>query len=377
MRSCAQPKRFEESTIPTDAELRILFLTRRYPPAVGGIETHCFELYTRLKDRCNVRLVALGRQSLLHLAWFIPYIFLTTLWALLHRRVDVVYFSDGVVCSLAPLLRPFSRARFVVTIYGLEMTYSNPIARNLMRWGARCCERVAVISQVTADITASSGVDPSRLDIIYVGIEPKLLPDAELLPLRQRFEETLGLRFGEDRIILNFGRQVRRKGLAAFLEQGMPLLEPDITLIIGGRGPEVPRLERLRSGLGLEDRVHILGHVDDGEASMLRQSADLFLFPNIQVAGDVEGFGMTQLEAMYAGTPVVAFAVDALVESVREGGYLVEAEDYQGYVDHIHGFYSLTEEQREAKRAEARDYVRRVYSWDETAHHYAEIFAGD
>ena len=343
---------------------------------MGGIETHCHELYTRLKDRYSIRLLALGRQSLLHLAWFMPYIFLVTLWQLLWRRIDVVYFSDGVVCSLAPLLRPLSKARFVVTIYGLEMTYGNPIARNLMRWGAQCCEQVAVISQITAEITASSGVDQDKLEIIYVGIEPTLLPDSELLPLRQKFEEARGLRFGENRIILNLSRQVRRKGLAAFLERGMPLLDADITLIIGGRGPEVTRLQRLRSELGLEDRVHILGPVDDNEAAMLRQSADLFLFPNIEVVGDVEGFGMAQLEAMYAGTPAVAFAVDALVESVREGGYLVEAEDYQGYVDRIHGYFSLAEEQREAKRAEARDYVRRVYSWNETADRYAEIFAG-
>ena len=54
---------------------RILFLARRYPPSVGGIQTHCYNLYHRLIEMCSVKLVALGRDSLLHLVWFVPYAF--------------------------------------------------------------------------------------------------------------------------------------------------------------------------------------------------------------------------------------------------------------------------------------------------------------
>ncbi len=324
-----------------------------------------------------MRLLALGLQSKLHLAWFLPYVFALAFFALLFRRVDVVYFSDGVVCSLAPLLRPLSGARFVVTIYGLEMTYGNRLARHLMLAGARCCQRVVVISKVTRDVTAGSGVDPNRIEIVYVGIEPDLLPEDLLLSLRRAFEERWGLRFGVDRVLLNVGRQVRRKGLAAFLENGMPLLDPEILVVIGGRGPETVRLEALRVELGLEERIRLLGPVSTQDLSMLRQSADLFLFPNIEVPGDMEGFGMAQLEAMYAGTPVVAFGVDAVVESVREGGYLVEAGDYPAFADCIHQYFSLGEQEQQEKRTEAREYVRRAYSWDETAARYAGIFAGD
>ena len=86
---------------------RILFLARRYPPTIGGIQTHCHALYTRLANQAQVRLVALGRQSLLHLIWFLPYCFAVAFWAVLGRRVDAVYFADGVAASLAPLLPSF------------------------------------------------------------------------------------------------------------------------------------------------------------------------------------------------------------------------------------------------------------------------------
>jgi glycosyltransferase involved in cell wall biosynthesis len=73
---------------------------------------------------------------------------------------------------------------------------------------------------------------------------------------------------------------------------------------------------------------------------------------------------------------VVAFAVDALVESVREGGYLIEPNEYPSFVDQIHRYYDLPEREREAKRAEARDYVRREYSWERTSARYLDLLEG-
>ena len=364
------------SAISPDRSPRILFLTRRYPPCLGGIELHCYELYTRLSARVPVRLVALRRQSKLHLLWFMPWVLAVSLWCLFQRRVDVVYFSDGVVASLAPVLRPFTRARFAVTVYGLEMTSGNRVARQLMRWGVRCCEQVAVISELTRDLTAQAGVCSPKLVLIYVGVEPLVLSPDQCASLRERFEREHGLCFGRDRVLLNCGRQVRRKGLAAFLAAGMPLLDPDIKLIIAGRGPEVNRLTRLREEMGLQDRVVILGPVEDEVVAMLRQSADLFLMPNIQVPGDVEGFGMAPLEAMFAGTPVVAFAVDALVESAREGGFLVPPDDYRAFVDRIHRFYAGSPADRQAAGDAAREYVQREYSWTKTAERYLDLFCG-
>ena len=201
---------------------RILFLARRYPPTIGGIQTHCHALYTRLVNQAQVHLVALGRQSLLHLTWFLPYCFVVALWAVLFRRVHAVYFADGVSASLAPLLRPLGPARFITTVYGLEMTYKNPLARALMHWGVRACDKVVVISENSRRITAASGVPETKLEIIYLGVEPlELTPDA-LETVRARFEKEHGLRFGQDRILLLFGRQVPRKGMVEFLEKGCP-----------------------------------------------------------------------------------------------------------------------------------------------------------
>jgi glycosyltransferase involved in cell wall biosynthesis len=297
-------------------------------------------------------------------------------WALLLRRVDTVYFSDGVVSALAPLLRPFSRARFMVTIYGLELTYRNGLARWLMRGGAHACDQVVVISEQTRALALQGGVPEAKLALIYPGIEPLMLDDERCQELRTAFEQEHSLSFGRDRVLLSFGRQVPRKGLAAFLEKGMPLLEPDIKLLIGGRGPELERLQRLCEEKGFYRRVFILGPVEEQVLAMLRQSADLFLMPNIHLPDNMEGFGIAPLECMYAGLPVVAFAVDALEESLRQGARLVSPGDYPAFVEQIHRYYTLSPQQREQLRQESRAYARGAYSWDRMADQYMETFRG-
>ena len=352
---------------------RILFLARRYPPSVGGIQTHCYNLYHRLIEMCSVKLVALGRDSLLHLIWFVPYAFLVSFFCVLFRRVDAIYFSDGVICSIAPFLRLFTRMRFVVTIYGLEMTYSNPIFSRMMRFGVSFCDKVSVISQITRDITIQAGVPAEKIEIIYLGIAPPSTPKAQREVLKARFEAEYGIQFGRDKIVLNFGRQVPRKGVAKFLECGVPLLDRDIKLIVSGSGPDAERIREIWEETGLYDRVLLL-YLSDEELGFIRGEADLFIMPNVPYPNDVEGFGITHLECMYDGTPVVAFAVDALTESVSKGGYLIPPNDYQAFVDRVHAFFELPATEREEIEREARDYVRSEFMWDKTAAEYFDLF---
>ena len=358
----------------TSNPTRILFLARRYPPSIGGIETHCYELHKRLKLRASVRLVALRRNSLLHLMWFLPYCLWTTFWAVVLRRVDVIYFADGVAGFIAPLVRPFGTARFCITIYGLEMTYKNRIARYLMQNGAKTCNEVVVISQNTKSITARSGISKSKLSIIHLGVEPRTYDTSKINTISQEFEKRHSISFKKDRLLFMFGRQVRRKGMAEFIEKGMPLLDPDIKLIIGGTGIEGKRIKAAIESNDLTDRILLMGSIPEDQLTMLRHRCDLFLMPNIQIHNDVEGFGQTQLECMYAGMPVVAFAVDALTESVKEGGYLIEPNNYPAFVSQIHAYYKLTQIERETIQETCRKYVRSNYSWNTATDQYLELF---
>ncbi len=356
--------------------MRILFVARRYPPSRGGAQTHAFKLFAYLSQRLPVIRVTLGRESILHLAWFLPWAWLRAALALLARRVDLVYFGDGVTASLARSLAPLrGRSRFSCTLFGLEMTFRNRWARALMRAGVRRCQGIAVISANSMRIAAEAwGVPEARMRLIHLGAEPAEVTPERDEELRRAFEAEHGVAFGRDRLLLNLGRMVPRKGVAQFVERGMPLLAADVRLLVVGDGPDAGRVRQAREGLDDPGRVLLLGVLDDDTCSMLRRHCDLFLMPNVATPGDVEGFGIAPLEAMYLGTPVVAFAVDALVEAVREGGWLVPAGDYQAFAGAVHAFYDLTPDERGAAGEEARRYCRREYSWETTSSRYLQLF---
>ena len=365
-----------ETSMTRASTTRILFLSRRYPPSMGGIQTHCYHMCTLLSKWVDVKLVALSRQHLIHLVWFVPYTYLASLFEVLFRKVDTIYFSDGVICCLATFLRPFTRARFIVTVYGLELTFSHWLFSKLMKWGITRCERVLVISQHTGRITAESGVPEEKIHLIYLGVEPGTLTPERHKIVKQNFEEQHGISFEKEKVLLNFGRQVRRKGLVPFLQKGFHLLNSDIRLIIGmgSTGEEIPKIKAESERYG--ERIILLDHLDDDTAAMLRAESDVFIMPNLAIATDAEGFGIAPLEAMYVGVLSVAFAVDALVESVNEWGYMVEPGDYQGFVDKIHEHLGLTPEERASRGSKASEYVRREYTWEKTAREYLEVFEG-
>ena len=356
--------------------LRVLFLARRYPPTRGGAQTHAYKLFTYLSARMPVTLVALRQASILHLAWYMPWALLRAAVALILRRVDIVYFQDGVAASLATALAPLrGQARFCCSLYGLEMTFGNRWAQALMKAGVRRCDGTAVISDNSIRIAEEAwGIPAARMRLIYLGAEPEELAPERDRALREAFETKYGIDFDRERVVLNLGRQVPRKGVAAFIEQGVDLLDPDITVLVVGGGPDADRIARGRAQLKTPDRVKILGILDDDVCSMLRRHCGLFLMPNVATPGDVEGYGIAPLEAMYFGTPVVAFSVDALVEAVREGGWLITPGDYQAFADAVHAFYSLSPEQRTLTGQQARDYCLREYGWDTTSARYAEFF---
>lgn len=352
---------------------RILFLARRFPPSLGGVQTFSYKLYEHASATRQVRLHALGREHLAHLSWFVPRAYIASLLELM-RGVDLVFFSDGVIASLAPYLRPFTQVPFATTIHGLELTYSGGLFSKLMHRGVMTCDRVCVVSQKTAELTEEAGVPGDRIRIAYNGIEPPVFEEDALTAERKRLEERLGITFGQNRVLLNIGRQIPRKGVAEFLEKGFKQLDDDIHFVICGGGPDHDRIQLAAIEQKATDRVHVLGHVDDITSSALRHYCDLFLMPNVRYPNDVEGYGIAPLEAMYDGLPVVAFAVDALVESCREGGYLVEEANYEAYVARIHDYLNASGSEKDAMREEARTYILREYAWASTGDTYLKIW---
>ena len=110
--------------------------------------------------------------------------------------------------------------------------------------------------------------------------------------------------------LLTTRRLEPRMGLEELLAALAAADHPGLTLAITGNGGQRASLESLAGALSVQDRVRFLGRVSEGELRALYGAADLFVLPTVAY----EGFGMSTVEALASGTPVLGTAVGATPE---------------------------------------------------------------
>ena len=170
--------------------------------------------------------------------------------------------------------------------------------------------------------------------------------------------------------VLFLGRfDEHRKGMAVLIDALPRLVEhfPGVQVLVVGRGDQ----DELRSKAGgLGGHLRFLGQVDDAAKASALRSADAYCAPH--TGG--ESFGIVLVEAMAAGTPVVASDLHAFRQVLRDGdaGRLVPVEDGAALAA---GLVAVLENDQLAKRyvAAGADAVRR-YDWSVVANQIMQVY---
>jgi glycosyltransferase involved in cell wall biosynthesis len=139
---------------------------------------------------------------------------------------------------------------------------------------------------------------------------------------------------------------------------------PDAHLLVGGKGGHLEKMKSLVRQLDLERNVTFLGFVPDEQLNTLYNQARCVVVPSI-----FEGFGITVIEAIAAGTRVVGTDVDGIREILLSGEYgrLVPYGKHQALAD------AIIAELNEPKRAGA---LRPEYQVEQFRNRYREVLEG-
>jgi glycosyltransferase involved in cell wall biosynthesis len=175
------------------------------------------------------------------------------------------------------------------------------------------------------------GADPDRISVVPGGVDERFRPEADPEPARA----ALGL---TRPYVLTVGSLIARKNVAALDETARRLAAEGIELVAAGGGrpqfaPETPRTSPT-APQGVHSPTfgapRMLGHVPDEHLPGLYAGARAFVLPSLY-----EGFGLTVLEAMACGTPVVASDRGALPEVLGDAGRLVDPLDRGAIADAV------------------------------------------
>ena len=209
------------------------------------------------------------------------------------------------------------------------------------------------------------GVDPGRVVVVPLGTDPsRFRPDVDPGLARAHF----GLE--EGRWLLTVARLTPHKGIDLALRAFARVAGdfPDLRYAIAGQGEDRDRLQRLAGELGVAERVRWLGPVTDELLPSLYRNATIYLGLSRREGVDVEGFGISLVEASGSGVPVIGGRSGGIPDAVREGetGLLVSPTDVEEAVTAI---AALLEDTAIAHRLATggRTAVEQFYNWARVA----------
>jgi glycosyltransferase involved in cell wall biosynthesis len=232
----------------------------------------------------------------------------------------------GTVGRVAALLAGRARPPIVVhTFHGHVLYgYFGPLRSRFFRWLERWLARhttvlVAVSPQVRDDLVALGVAPPEKFVVVRLGIE---LGERVGVGTDGRAETRRYLGIPPDRFAVGWvGRMTAVKRTDDVLEGFKRLLERGVgaTLCLVGDGPDRPALERRAHELGIMRDILFLGYQED--VGPLYAAFDALV-----LSSGNEGTPVSVIEALAAGTPVVATRVGGVPDVVRDGqdGFLVE-----------------------------------------------------
>ena len=348
---------------------RILFITRNYPPKVGGLETYSYNLIKEFESREDTCKITLSRP-IKHLLWFLPYSFFKALYLIRKYSVQSVHLCDGLLAPLGILLKHLTDVKVTITIHGLDITHKNQFYQRLIPWCIARLDSVVCVSHSTRDECVCRIIPCPNCTVIPNGIRPdQLYLQQSKNELRRKLENLIGLSLDNKKVLFTIGHLVKRKGVAWFVENVMPRLEGSYLYVVAGEGPERRTIQEIVDRYNLQDCVLLLGEVSDEDRKFIYNASDIFIMPNITVPGDVEGFGIVALEAGSCGLPVVASNIQGLRDAVINGktGYLVEEGDVDEFVGRITDM-NLDKDQ-------LREIVNSTFNWAKIYKRYRNILA--
>lgn len=244
-------------------------------------------------------------------------------WLLKDARFDMIICGHINLLPIAWPLARLLRLPLVMIIHGIDAWI--PTKSRIVNHLASKVDCVVSVSRTSLDrFCGWSGLDHEKTYILPNCVDLSSFTPG---PRNIRLVERYGLQ--DKKVLMTLGRMPgpdRFKGYDEIIEILPRLVRkiPNLVYLLGGNGPDRPRLEQKARNLGVAEHIVFTGMIEEVEKPDHFRLADVYVMPSRG-----EGFGIVLLEAMACGIPVVASKLDGGREALRDGllGLLVDPLD--------------------------------------------------
>ncbi len=336
---------------------KILMVTRNFPPLIGGMEKLNFHICQVLSESFDVSVSGPKGSAQFHgqphfsefdaspLWKYVLSSLIKTLRLSVKQKPDVVFCGSGSAILAGFFAAKFTGAKLVCYLHGLDIVVDNLIYRRIFLPCIKKSDLVIVNSNHSRILAINAGINNRKVYVLPPGT---MLPQLDNRQEREeRFRKSYDL--GSAPILLIVGRLTPRKGIVEFITNIMPRLlreHPQSKLLIIGAdataaiNKQFGLKQKIQSHIGalaMENNIHLLGTINDECLSDAFCSARALIFPVLELANDVEGFGMVAIEAAAHGVPTIGFSVGGVPDAIKHGqsGWLISSGNYANMAQQI------------------------------------------
>ncbi len=221
------------------------------------------------------------------------------------REFDIIHAHDWLTFRAALRVKEDSGKPLIVHVHSIERDRAggapgNPMVREIEATGMMLADRVIAVSERTRQMIAQEYSIPlSKIDVIHNSIDPESL---EPLDAANVYTYLVAMKILGWRVVVNVGRLTIQKGLPGLITAAADVIKraPKTLFLFVGSGEQKEELIMQAAALGIGDNVIFVGFQRGKKLRDAFAVGDLFVLPSVS-----EPFGLTPLEAIGYGTPVL------------------------------------------------------------------------
>lgn len=223
------------------------------------------------------------------------------------KEFDVIHAHDWMTYKAGIVAKAVSNKPLVLHIHATEFDRTggncNQTVYDIEREGFHAADKILAVSNLTRDtVIQKYGVPPDKVSVVHNAVEFS----NKHIECSSKLSQT-------DKIVLFLGRITLQKGPEYFVQAAAKVLTklPNTTFVVAGNGDMEHRMIDLAADLGIGKKMIFTGFLRGDDIDRAYKMADLYVMPSVS-----EPFGITPLESMRNGTPVLISRTSGVSEVV-------------------------------------------------------------
>lgn len=276
--------------------------------------------------------------------------------------LDLIHGHDWMTYPAVLYAKHVTKKPIVLHVHATEFDRSgdnpNPYIYNLEKYAFEKAEAIITVSNYTKQIIVEKyQISPEKIYPVYNAIDFQLNISQEVKkPIRQK-------------IVLFLGRITFQKGPDYFVRAAKKVVEKiqNVKFLMVGTGDMYTRMIEMAADLGIGKFFHYTGFLERSKIEQIFKISDVYVLPSVS-----EPFGLTVLEALKAGVPVIVSKQSGVAEIIKNA-IKVDFWDVDDIANHIINILENEEYKSQLKQKLIEEEVHKI-SWYDSAQKIEEIY---